>query len=191
MPTPEVVARDVHAKALELADLTQEEVNIISRRLPTRFNGFAADVWEVGAVSPAPGWIVFAIFTGGAYDPNEDHVDGDVRVYCIPAIEGAPFAFFKVSRTVPTGYQTCFKSTPVQDEFATEIAAEWNAIASSMGLIVDDAETMHCETCGNDTALSHEDEEREVDEASFCGHCGARFSSAAITPEIASAGVVS
>jgi hypothetical protein len=164
--------QDIIAKALESSGLDRDDVESMSRFIPQRFNGFS-DVWEVGQPAPAPGLVVFAIFTGPHYDPVDAHVPGDVRVYCLPAPGSASHpCCFTLNRTTPTGFQAPFASLD-GDQFAETVGEEWSALSEAISLFdEDDDDSVECPACSHRTTMASEDEEGD-DVPKFCGHCGA------------------
>jgi len=164
--TPEQII----AKAIESSGLTPEQVD----QLPssTRF-ALQDQVWEVKAPSPVQGLVVFSIFEGNQRDPLEDHMRGDVRVFCIPTAPGLPYCRILMSRASPTILRTTY---PTADSFAQEIGAEWSELAKALELIEDDddGDGVECDACGYVSTVEGVDDEDEPIEAEvkFCGNCG-------------------
>lgn len=173
--------QEIIARALELSGLDKDDVEALSRFIPRRFNGFA-DVWEVGQPSPAPGYVVFAIFTGPNFDPIDSHVAGDVRVYCLPQPPNTQPCVFTLNRVSPTGFQSPFALLD-EDGFAETIGQEWSGLAEAVALFDDEEdedESVECPNCSHSTAVSSSNEDAEDPIATWCGHCGGKLPEVAV-----------
>jgi hypothetical protein len=167
--------QDIIAKALESSGLDRDDVESMSRFLPTRFHSFT-DAWEVGQPTPAPGYITFAIFIHPSYDPVDANLPGDVRLYCVPAPTNpnASPVVFVLNRTSPSAFQAPFRPL-TEDQFSEVIGEEWASLAEAISLFDEDEEEgVECPACKRSTTIASEDEDAE-DVPKFCGHCGAHL----------------
>lgn len=97
---------------------------------PDKFSAHGL-TWEVGR--PAPNnlpWMVFAIFYGNQADETGDHMPGDARIYCVPAVstyEGKPVGFARY--TMNRGNASLLRESMGLKAFIEELSYEWEKMA--------------------------------------------------------------
>jgi hypothetical protein len=158
--------------ALEERGIEAEDIAQIQKA--ARFT-WPEQVIELGQVLPETfgPFIAFDAFEGDCRDPLNDHMPGDVRIYCMPrAHVQLPFVRLKMNRAQPTGTRFTY---PNAEAFAREIAAEWNGIIERLSGD-DDDDSVECSECHMWTELTLSgDDERETPEPTFCSNCNARL----------------
>jgi hypothetical protein len=171
------VAKTVLAGVLDKTTLEAEELDLLTGmagKFGAAFSKYDAGgvVWEVR--KPVPGrdeFVVFAIFNGDP-DNDDDNVDGDVRIYAIPAVDGAPFVRYKLNRLHPT----LLGLTLDKERFERVLTEEWEALAVRFGVSeADGGDGTLCPTCNTVTETSVEEEDAEDPMPIFCGKCGERL----------------
>lgn len=147
-----------------------EECGLSVKELADLARSVAVGGWAVGAFPPdgtsvARTHVVDSMFLGPGGDRVDDHVAGDVRVYCrpvalsvqVPTPDGpmpVPFFRFVVNRTPGTETRTDILT---EEGFVEDVAFEYRA----MFLDGDDEESSTCK-CGSEVALGDK----------FCSDCG-------------------
>ena len=160
--------------ALEAADVDPDDLNHIPKA--ARFS-WPEQVIEIGEAMPehfGP-FIAFDAFEGDCRDPFNDHMPGDVRIYCMPrpGRSGIPFVRLKMNRAQPTGTRFVYASA---HEFVRDIAAEWAGIIERLEGDDEGDDSVECSECHVWTETSLDgDDEREVPDPVFCGNCAARL----------------
>jgi hypothetical protein len=158
------ILSDVHGVDPEFLEKAQKN---------TRFAWpeMSIDIGEPLPESLGP-FLAFDAFEGSAHDPLGAYLPGDIRIYCLPLMQGMPYMRIKFNRDNPTGTRVKFWD---EDSFVAEVAAEWNAIVEALSDDEDD-DSVECLECKMFTEVTvSEDDERDTPDPVFCGNCGTRL----------------
>jgi hypothetical protein len=196
-PFIDAVVKRVLEGVLEGSTLEPEEldtltglagkVGIAYQRFVHEWYGGASMEWVVREfVQGRQDLAVFAIFVNDV-DNDDEHVPGDVRVYCIPTVQGGPFMRYTASRV---NQRTLLPLVLDEERFIDELVEEWQSLAERFGVSDGTDDSVKCPHCGvlTETRADDEEEEEGAEKAEdpgpvFCGGCGQRLPAPGVTVE--------